>query len=160
MAENDTLQGSGRPSRERKQREVVNVAADPVRKQIVVAGDGSPLSELTDFVTALEKLKSDDDLVKQLHMLLFDSVGKSIERKKHLRQFAGFAASEKVVKLARLLDKKKVWTVQLIKRALTALGVQPSSGTREEIGERLLDFLQSPSVRARPLYVICFILFR
>ena len=80
-----------------------------------------------------------------MHSLLFNSVGKKAETKKHIRAFSGFAASVKDDKLKKLLENKKKWTVSLLKEALHLFAL-PVGGTREELASRLIDYLQSPTI--------------
>lgn len=93
----------------------------------------------------LEKIKGDDDVVKSLHLLLFGSAGKKLEAKKNIRLFSGFADEKsKSEKLAKVIENKKKWTVQLIKDILGLFGLE-KTGTRSDLVERMVDYLMAPS---------------
>ena len=93
----------------------------------------------------MEKLKGDDEIVKSLHSLLFSSVSKKLEGKKNIRLFNGFADEKtKNEKLTKVTENKKKWTVQLLKSVLGLFGME-KTGTRNELVEKLMDYLMSPT---------------
>ena len=136
-----------RSRRERKQTTVFNASASaPEATFSVEKGHGVTLGEYEFFVEALDKQRGDDEVVKGLHSLLFGNPGKKLETKKHLRLFNGFAdVNSKTEKLNKVLENKKRWTVALLKDTVGLFGLE-KSGTRNEIAERLIDFLMSPSM--------------
>ena len=94
----------------------------------------------------LEKVKGDDDIVKALHMLMFSSIGKKVDAKKNIRLFSGFADdSVKDEKKSKVTENKKKWTVQLLKDAMSLFGLE-KGGSRNELVERLMDYLILPSI--------------
>jgi hypothetical protein len=95
------------------------------------------------FRERLESLRSDDELVRQLHMLLFGAVGTKLDRKKNLRAYSGLA--DKVDQNGHLLKllEKKAWTVTLLRQALCAFGLS-QGGARKEACTRLIEFLAEP----------------
>ena len=52
---------------------------------VVEAGPGRPLGEIESLSLALDAMKASDELVQQLHLLLFGSLGKRPQRKKHIK---------------------------------------------------------------------------
>jgi hypothetical protein len=87
--------------RERKQAEVYKAPEEKQKKEFAIAkGTGSELGKLGYFCKGLEKLKSDDDLTKILYSLLFSSISKKADAKKHVR--------------LHLLDKKLMSTASFI----------------------------------------------
>jgi hypothetical protein len=87
--------------RERKQAEVYKAPEEKSKKEFTIAkGSGSELGTLGYFCKGLDKLKSDDDLTKNLYSLLFSSISKKADAKKHVR--------------LNLLDDKMVSTAQFI----------------------------------------------
>jgi hypothetical protein len=140
--------GNGRSKRERKPVVVYNpVIPGPVRSSgadNIASGSGVTLGDYDYFVASLEKKKGDDEVVKALHNLLFNSVGKKLETKKHLRQFSGFPEDAKIEeKRGKVLQAKTKWTVALLKDALGMFGLE-KGGTREELAGRLVDYLAKP----------------
>ena len=135
-----------RSRRERKQTTVFNASASaPEAAFVVEKGHGITLGEYDFFVEALEKHRGDDEVVKGLHSLLFGNPGKKLETKKHLRSFNGFADTGiKSEKLARIVENKKKWTVSLLKDTVGLFGLE-KGGTRNEIAERLVDYLAAPT---------------
>jgi hypothetical protein len=136
-----------RSKRERKSVTPYNAAKDTPTKSASVgieAGAGITLGEYAFFTASLEKLKGDDDIVKSLHSLLFNSVGKKLETKKHLRAFSGFPKGQSTDdKRTKLLENKKKWTVSLLKDCLGLFGLE-KSGSREELVDRLIGYLAEP----------------
>lgn len=62
----------------------------------------------------------------------------------HLRAFRGFPSEIDIAeKTAKLIEKKKVWTVSLLKSALDLFGLE-KSGDRDALCTRLVKFLANP----------------
>ena len=51
----------------------------------VEAGPGRPLGEIESLSLALDAMKASEELVQQLHLLLFGSSGARQQRKKHIK---------------------------------------------------------------------------
>ncbi len=77
--------------------------------------------------------------------MLFGSLGKKLEVKKHIRMFSGFTGNTKDEKLQYVLESKKRWNVGLLKEALASFGLE-RSGNREELVKRFIDYLNNPSI--------------
>lgn len=132
--------------RSRKQTTFFAVAGASAPKTTVIeSGLGMKLAENPHFCHELEKHKADSEECKALHFLLFNAVGKKTEIKKNLRAFSGFSSTAvRDDKKLKLLDKKKVWTVTLLKSVLGMLGLE-RGGDREDLANRLVDYLAAPS---------------
>ncbi len=131
--------------RERKQVQNFKPEEAAPKKEIqFVQGSGITLADYPFFVKGLEKLKGDDDLVKLLHVVLFNAIGARLDTKKHIRHFSGFSAGfNKEEKITKLTENKKKWTVAQLKSAATLFGFE-RSGTRDDLILRLVDYLASP----------------
>jgi HMG (high mobility group) box len=102
------------------------------------------LAEYPHFVKQLDKHKGDDDVVKDLHQLMYGIPGKKLETKKNIRQFSGFPAGvNKDEKISKMTENKKKWTVSILKTSMELFGLE-KSGTREELIARLIDYLMKP----------------
>lgn len=133
--------------RERKQTSFFTVAeAAPAKSsaQSAPQGQGSILGEYEYFVEKLGKLRGDDEVVKGLHQLMYGSPGKKSETKRNLRAFRGLPSDIDIgEKTAKLIEKKKVWTVSLLKSALDLFGLE-KGGDRDALCARLVKFLANP----------------
>jgi HMG (high mobility group) box len=102
------------------------------------------LAEYPYFVKQLDKHKGDDDVVKDLHQLMYGIPGKKLETKKNIRQFSGFPAGvNKDEKISKMTENKKKWTVGILKTCMELFGLE-KSGTREELIVKLIDYLMKP----------------
>jgi hypothetical protein len=112
-------------------------------------GSGISLSEYDYFNEQLSKLKSDSEVLKGLHTILYNTPGKKSEIKKHFRIFNGFSKDMKTEKLEeiaeKVIEKKKLWTVTNLKTALSLFGCE-KGGDREELAKRLVAYLAKPEI--------------
>lgn len=152
MSEAAVAPAAGRASRERRPAQIFNAAPPEERKVRVGEGAGTPLGELAVFREHLDKIKSDDELLRALHSLLFGGLGSKQDRKKNLRLFSGFDAADQPKALGKLVDKKRPWTVAMLKRAAAALGLAVA-GSREELCGRIADFLAAPVTDLSPPFL-------
>jgi protein DEK len=139
-----------RPTRERKQVERIVVEAISKEKTAteIPEGNGLCLSDYPFFLAGFEKLRTDDDLCKHLHHIMFGALGTKTDRKKSIRKFSGFAAgTDASEKAAKIVDKKG-YNNSLLKDTLALFGLE-RSGTREQMAQRLVEYLQSPSKAKR-----------
>lgn len=136
---------SGKRERKATTFYVVPAAAAPKKVADEVAqGEGMLLSDYEYFVEKLTKLRSDDELVKALHQLMYGTPGKKTETKKNLRAFRGFPAESNLEeRVSKLIEKKKIWTVALLKGALDLFGCE-KGGDRDALCHRLVHYLASP----------------
>lgn len=141
---------SARPTRERKQ--VERIAVEPITKEKAATeipeGSGICLSDYPFFVTCFEKLRTDDDVCKQLHQVMFGAPGTKNDRKKNIRKFSGFASGTDISdKVSKVVDRKG-FNNTLLKDTLGLLGLE-KSGTRQAMAQRLVEFLESPQILKR-----------
>ena len=148
MSEENTTTTAVTPAkRERKQTTFFSTEEKASKASAAVEtqqGQGITLGEYTYFVEELTKLRGDDEVVKALHQLLYNNPGKKLETKKNLRAFNGFPESEDLEKkFAKVVEKKKLWTVSNLKVALGLFGLE-KGGDREALCKRLVDYLAKP----------------
>jgi len=136
----------GRPSRERKQVERIVVEAISKEKTAteIPEGSGLCLSDYPFFMTGFEKLRTDDDVCKHLHHVMFGALGTKNDRKKSIRKFSGFAPGSNMGEKANKVVEKKGFNNSLLKTTLGLFGLE-RSGTREQMSQRLVAYLETPS---------------
>ena len=101
-------------------------------------GSGVPLSENYKTIKALDKLKSDDESLKRLHMILYGSVGTQSMRKREVRKWNGTDDSAKRETITRVLELTK--SSATLKDICSILGLSktgPVEGRRSVIAEYL-----------------------
>lgn len=135
--------------RSRKQTNFFAVVPEEKKALSAQEGSGIALGDNPYFLEQIEKLHGGDEVLKALHSLFFHSPGKKHEVKKHLRMFNGFAedVDPKAI-VQRIADKKKIWTVAVLKEALGLFGLL-KGGDREELIERLVEYLVKPEVSSK-----------
>ncbi len=122
------------------------VASSSKKSAAPTEGEGITLGDYPHFVEQLGKYKGDDDVLKALHTLIYNTPGKKLEVKKHLKLFSGFAKDAKIDEITeKVLDKKKLWTVSNLKSALGLFGLL-QSGDREDLVNRLVEYLAKPEI--------------
>lgn len=138
-------EGTAPEKRVRKATTFFKAPAATTKKELATGeGSGIPLGENPHFCKDLESIKSDNEVCKALHSVMYNSVGKKVDMKKNLRAFSGFATSEDLEeKKSKVLEKKKIWTVTMLKTALGMFGVE-KSGDREALVGRMIDYLAEP----------------
>lgn len=97
----------------------------------------------------LNKLESDHDLLKALHIILYKGPGAKLTRKKDIRAFNGYARGTDVGAIKTKVLENKKWTVSVLKDACVLLGLE-KGGDREQLVNRLFDFLVKPHPIAKP----------
>lgn len=114
------------------------------KKELPAAvGTGIQLGDNPHFCKDLDSIKSDNEVCKALHSVMYNAVGKKTDMKKNLRAFSGFAPGQKEEKKTKVLEKKKIWTVSTLKTALGMFGLE-KSGDREALVGRMIDYLAEP----------------
>lgn len=138
------MSGEGETTkRVRKQTEFLTVEKEE-KKAVVAEGSGIALGDYEYFIEQLENFTGADDVLKNLHSLLFHTPGKKAEVKKHLRQFNGFPSDTDLKDVTqKVVEKKKNWTVAVVKDALGLFGLE-KSGDREHLIQRLVEYLAKP----------------
>lgn len=141
--------------RERKATNFLGTSASdtdgPKKKTAVALGQGKGvlLGDYSFFTEQLSKVKGDSEVVKALHSLIYGKPGKKLESKKELRAFNGLPNDDKDPDhnkvIVKVLEKKKQWTVSLLKEALGLFGCE-KGGDREELVKRLVQYLALPKI--------------
>lgn len=136
-----------RPKRERRQVHRFKIVEE-VTEFHIPEGKGQKLSEIPNVSYCIRKqrVRSDPGIVA-LHKLIF-GVGKRAEYKQHLLDFSGFVYDEKTTR-DKIVAKANKMHLPLLKEILLILD-QPRSGTKEQIVERLLTFLENPQPSGNP----------
>jgi hypothetical protein len=110
------------------------------------SGDGTSLGDYPFFVEQVAKLKGDDEVLKGLHTIIYNTPGKKLEVKKHLKVFNGFHKDANLESLTeKVVEKKKQWTVANLKTALGLFGLE-KGGEREVLCKRLVEYLATPEI--------------
>merc|ERR1712146_882363 len=87
------------------------------------------------------------DLLKAFHRLLYGSLGDNNKRKSNIKNFSGFEDADNEAAMVNRKGKliaAKVWTMPALKERSTLLG-QEKSGTKEQVIDRIMNFLAIPS---------------
>lgn len=143
-----------RSTRIRKSVEIYNAKLETPKRngRFSLVGEGTidpkrfTLGDYKYFCKNIEKIHSDDESLRLLHQLMFGTLGKKFEVKKHIRRFGGFPETiGRDEALESIVDKKK-WTVSVLKEVMSLFGLE-RSGTREGLAERLIDYLKAPYER-------------
>ena len=104
-----------RPSRDRKQVERLTTGVQQRERTVDIAqGDGIVLADYPFFLAAFEKLRTDDDICKYLHLILFGVPGTKNDRKRNIRKFSGFTNENVSDKVSKFIERK-AYTVSLVK---------------------------------------------
>lgn len=116
----------------------------------IEAGKGEKLAEIDNVVFKIGKFESASDELKTLHRLCFGRAGQKTKVKRNLREFSGFVfenvKAEKDKKAAAL--SKTTTSTKLLKGMLDVCDLSPS-GTKVQLIERLLDFLEKPEASGK-----------
>ena len=84
-----------------------------------------------------------DDAIKLLHMVMYGRRGKVLEMKNRVLEFSGFVYEDKKKDRAKLEDKLNKPKMSELKEICRVLDLHVA-GTKAEIIERILDFLEKP----------------
>ncbi|KAJ8926026.1 hypothetical protein NQ315_009881, partial [Exocentrus adspersus] len=142
------LEMSGK--RERKNVQRLEIASEVKETKIEFdGGSGTPLGDIARVDASISRFKNDD--LKLLHRLLFKVPGKNTQIKKNIRKFNGFdfkKDSEEYTKKVAFAHKFETKHLKSICEMLDLT----KSGTKDDIIERVMDFLIDPkdTGRGRP----------
>ncbi|KAJ3335414.1 Protein Spindly [Gonapodya sp. JEL0774] len=106
-------------------------------------GRGVALGDIDAIKEALSKLPGKSDTLQGLHRLLYNAPSKHMEVKAHIRAWRGVASEEGGEVEKRWKKKLEGWKLEGLKD-LTGILQLPHSGTKEDLMDRLWDFLKSP----------------
>jgi len=111
-------------------------------------GAGEKLGELENVVFKMNKLNSASEELKKLHSLCFGKAGVKTVLKRNLREFSGLVSdnmdAEKEKKKASLGKSD----AKLIKALLDVCDLSPT-GTKAQLVDRLVDFLEKPEASGK-----------
>jgi len=135
--------------RVRKPVQRLEMSAAPVKakeKLQIPKGKGKPLSEIKTINDNIGKMKTNDEILKGLHRLLYGRAGDHKSIKSNIRQFCGFdyTDKEKEEKEEALEDKLGKWMLSGLKELCQLLNLDVG-GTKVVIISRIIDFLRTPS---------------
>jgi hypothetical protein len=115
----------------------------PTPKEIIIRkGKGSKLADIPNVAMLLAKFKSSDPVITLAHRIIFGTPGRTQTAKKHLREFSGFVYDEDF-KRENLIAKLSLKLVPSL-RELSSLFCLDKSGSKEELVDRLVAFLEKP----------------
>ena len=102
--------------------ETANIQAREKKALVIADGKGEKLGGISYFTSMLSKLKSDHDLLKAFHRLLYSSIGDNNKRKSNIKNFSGFEDADDEAAMANRKGKliaAKVWTMPALKELST-----------------------------------------
>ncbi|KAK2189342.1 hypothetical protein NP493_109g07023 [Ridgeia piscesae] len=114
----------------------------------VPEGSGSKLGEIDNIEYQLRKVHGDD--LKPLHRVLYSRAGTTTEVKKNIRKFCGFTFEKNSPEYQKRVQVITKCTMAQLKLMCETLDLE-RGGTKENIVERLIDFLMSPHSSGKPL---------
>lgn len=118
-------------------------AQDNKSHAVAAIGSGIALGQYDFFCQKLDKVKSDDEALKLLHMLFYNRKGKRVETKKNIRIFNGFDSNTTKEELVEKITSKKQWSISILKDILELCGLE-KSGNRTDLIDRLATYLLNP----------------
>ncbi|BDA50815.1 probable protein DEK [Coccomyxa sp. Obi] len=134
----------------RKRKQVEFFAPADVKKPeklVIKEGKGTKLADIPNVVFHFSKVTGKDELLEELHFLLFKRRGKLATRKKEILGFSGFVydgtAEDGRAKVAEKLNK---WKLEDIHRLMDMLDLARGSGSKEAKVNALMEFLEAPKV--------------
>ena len=145
---------SSRPQRNRKPPEtLISLATAPSRVKaqfIIEAGKGTALADIPNIEHRVALTVSTSPLLRHLHSVLFPSHGRVTKDvvKKHIRLFSGYPNDEEAEK-ARLKCEKLEG--RELKEIASLLDLS-SSGTKADVIDRVLDFLETPHASGKQFH--------
>ncbi|KAK9859358.1 hypothetical protein WJX84_002597 [Apatococcus fuscideae] len=140
------------PRARRNRKQVEFFSPDPIgpdnEKLVVKEGNGTKLGEIPNVAFHLSKTLARDELLEDLHSLLYGRKGKAQGRKKAISEFSGFIADGDAEK-QKEKDSERLgrWKVEHLNRLLDLLDLPRGSGpegTKDSKVDRLMDFLVAP----------------
>tara|TARA_R110002050_G_scaffold234977_1_gene370873 strand:- start:1807 stop:3090 length:1284 start_codon:yes stop_codon:yes gene_type:complete len=134
-----------RSSRSRKEvkKFVVESPGASTRAIEIQTGKGEQLKDIPIIEHHLKSKRRDDDAIKLLHMVMYGRRGKVLEMKNRVLEFSGFVYEDKKKDRAKLEDKLNKPKMSELKEICRVLDLHVA-GTKAEIIERILDFLEKP----------------
>eukprot|EP00884_Botryococcus_braunii_P019523 jgi/Botrbrau1/6254/Bobra.0129s0007.2 len=144
MAEQD---GSGR--RERKKVEFFAPETSKAAEEVVIKkGKGHELGEIPNVDYHLSKVKGGDEILEDLHNILFRRKGKASARKKNIKKFSGFVYPEGSEDAEKTKDLQRISNLKIekIHQLMDVLDVPRGKGDKESKVLSLWEYLEEPKV--------------
>ncbi|CAG8506983.1 21536_t:CDS:2 [Cetraspora pellucida] len=126
----------------------------------IVQGKGIPLGQIPSVARAIDKHKTSDETLKNIHRLFYGRAGTKNDIKSHLRAFSGLnpespvdatVIKEKLEKL-KMIALKKMCAFFNIKRSIFESKEENKSATRTQIDKQLLSTWNNMSEKDREPY--------
>ncbi|KAL1501539.1 hypothetical protein ABEB36_006842 [Hypothenemus hampei] len=111
-------------------------------------GRGTALGEIPRVEASITRFKNDD--LKFLHKLLFKVQGNKNLFKKNIRKFSGFAFEQDSDDFRKKQEFLRKTEVKYLKTTCEILDL-PKSGAKDDIVERILEFLLEPKDSGKPV---------
>lgn len=144
MAEQD---GSGR--RERKKVDFFAPETSKAVEEVVIKkGKGQELGEIPNVDYHLSKVKGADEILEDLHTILFRRKGKASARKKNIKKFSGFVYPEGSEDAEKAKDLQRISNLKIekIHQLMDVLDVPRGKGDKESKVNILWEYLEEPKV--------------
>ncbi|KAI0226492.1 Protein DEK, partial [Lamellibrachia satsuma] len=111
-------------------------------------GSGTKLGEIENVEFQLKRVHGDE--LKPLHRVLYHRAGTTTEVKKNIRKFCGFTYAKNSADYDKRVQVIAKNTMAQLKLMCETLDIE-RGGTKENIVERIIDFLMSPHTSGKPL---------
>ncbi|CAG8514615.1 13867_t:CDS:2 [Dentiscutata heterogama] len=108
----------------------------------IVQGKGIPLGQIPSIARAIDKHKTSDETLKNIHRLFYGRAGTKNDIKSHLRAFSGLNA-ESPVDATVIKEKLERLKMTALKNMCVFFNVKVS-GDKSSIIERLIEFIKEP----------------
>ncbi|CAG8762633.1 28257_t:CDS:2 [Dentiscutata erythropus] len=108
----------------------------------IVQGKGIPLGQIPSIARAIDKHKTSDETLKNIHRLFYGRAGTKNDIKSHLRAFSGLNA-ESPVDATAIKEKLERLKMTALKNMCVFFNVKVS-GDKSSIIERLIEFIKEP----------------
>lgn len=118
------------------------------KKIDIPQGKGETLGSMPRVQFQLGRIVADE--LKPLHRLLFGRAGTNSEVKRNIRNFNGYDFEKDSKDYKKKLELVDRFTVDSIKRLCEILDIE-KKGKKEEILDRIMDFLMKPKASGNPL---------
>ncbi|XP_030765269.1 protein DEK-like [Sitophilus oryzae] len=111
-------------------------------------GSGTALGEIPRIEASIVRFKNED--LKILHRILFKTEGKTSLLKKNIKKFNGFVFKKDSDDYKKKVDACKKLEVKSLKSLCEMLDLE-KKGNKDDITERILDFLLEPKDSGKPV---------
>lgn len=136
------LEVSGSRERKKVERLEMTYVTPKEKKGEIGEGTGERLGEFPAIEAQIQKKKTDD--LKVFHRVLFNRPGTTVLIKKNIRSFRGFSFSKSSPEFKKKHAALVKLTLANLKDMCSILNLE-RSGTKEDIVDRILDFLLKPN---------------